>query len=231
VRYLLDEAHELQGAVLDGDPGAVDEELADVLFIYLFALGIHGETRPTSLDQVASMGLLKLRRRHAHLLSGRVETVEDQNHHWEKVKREERGKGDGDFEPPSEGLPPLRRALAVQERAAALAFDWPDVRGILRKLREESDELVRELDGSGPDRLRDEVGDLLFTLVNLARRLEIDPDAALESTNRKFIRRLGRMEARLRERGGAWRRESAEVLEELWEEVKAEEGPPAGSST
>jgi MazG family protein len=121
-------------------------------------------------------------------------------------------------------LPALLRAEKLQKRAARVRFDWPDARQVFDKLDEELAEIHEEIDkGGDPDRLEDEVGDLLFVVVNLARHLHVDPESALRRTNAKFERRFRAMEARLAEAGARAEDQSLEALEELWQEAKRDE--------
>src|SRR5947207_631583 len=140
---------------------------------------------------------------------------------WERVKKRERGAGSGTLRglPPS--LPPLLMAYRLQERAAGVGFDWPDATGPMRKVKEEIAELERETGKGKRERLEDEVGDLLFAVVNLARKLAIDPRAALERANEKFRRRFEAVERLAAERGVDVGRASLEKLDELWDEGKA----------
>src|SRR5690606_26167784 len=120
-------------------------------------------------------------------------------------------------------LPALTRAVKLQKRAAHVGFDWPDVAGVLDKVHEEIGELRAELNGTDRERLADEVGDLFFACVNLARRLDIDPEASLRQANAKFERRFRRMEALLAEQGRGPSDASPAELDQLWEQVKAQE--------
>jgi MazG family protein len=135
-------------------------------------------------------------------------------------KKREQGAGSGTLRglPPS--LPPLEMAYRLQERAAGVGFDWPDARGPMEKVKEEVAELERETGKGTRERLEEEVGDLLFAVVNLARKLDIDPEAVLARANDKFIRRFGEVERLAAERGLEVGRASLEELDRLWEEVK-----------
>lgn len=145
---------------------------------------------------------------------------------WEKLKLRERGHEEApsvlDGLPP--GMPALIMAFRLQERAAGIGFDWPDVAGPLAKIREETEELAGELTATPDrDRLAHEVGDLLFAVVNLARKAGVDPRAALEGTNRRFARRFRTVEHLARERGVDVHSAGLEELDRLWEEVKTRE--------
>ncbi|HYL21959.1 MAG TPA: MazG nucleotide pyrophosphohydrolase domain-containing protein [Gemmatimonadales bacterium] len=135
-------------------------------------------------------------------------------------KKRERGAGRGTLRglPPS--LPPLEMAYRLQERAAGVGFDWPDARGPMEKVKEEVAELERETRNGTRERLEEEVGDLLFAVVNLARKLGVDPEAVLARANDKFIRRFGEVEGLAAERGLEVGRASLDELDRLWQEVK-----------
>ena len=153
-------------------------------------------------------------------------TAESVKANWEKLKLRERGHEDApsvlDGLPP--GMPALIMAFRLQERAAGIGFDWPDAAGPLAKIREETEEIVAELTGApDPERLTHEVGDLLFAVVNFARKVGVDPRAALETTNRRFTRRFQTVEALAAERGVDVHTAGLEELDRLWAEVKTEE--------
>jgi MazG family protein len=155
-----------------------------------------------------------MQRRHPHLFDlGEAEP-------WERIKRRERGGRTLAGIVPT--LPPLLMAGRLQERAASVGFDWPDVEGPIAKVREEVGEIEGELsDGSSSERLNDEIGDLLFAVVNLARKAGVDPSNALDAANRKFRDRFERVEQLAAERGIDVGTAGLQLLDELWDEVKA----------
>jgi MazG family protein len=213
--YLVEEVLELDHALGQGDPAAIQGEVSDILLHLACQLVIAGECNEFGADDVADHLERKMRRRHPHLFDlGEAEP-------WERIKRRERqGKTMSGIVPT---LPPLLMACRLQERAASVGFDWPDVEGPLEKVREELTEVERELDAPG-DRLRDEIGDLLFAVVNLARKAGVQPGPALDRANRKFRERFERIDALCSERGIAMETAGLEVLDGLWNEVKADEG-------
>jgi ATP diphosphatase len=230
--YLVEEALELDQALAEGEPAAIRSEVSDLLLHLAFQVVIAEERKEFTADEVADHLERKMRRRHPHLFDlGEAEP-------WERIKRRERrGKTLTGIVPT---LPPLLKAYRLQERAASAGFDWPDVEGPLEKVREELAEVERELEehpvtppireGDDPntpapapgDRLRDEIGDLLFAVVNLARKAGVQPGPALDRANRKFRERFEAIEARCAERGIEMDSAGLEVLDGLWEEVKAE---------
>ena len=216
--YLVEEALELDQALRHGEPAELRDELGDLLLHLAFQIVIGEERREFDAATVTGALEAKMWRRHPHLF-GDSPTPDHEG--WERTKRKERGAGSGTLRglPPS--LPPLLMAFRLQERAAGVGFDWPDARGPMQKVREEIAELERETEKGKRERLEDEVGDLLFAVVNLARKLEIDPRAALERANEKFRRRFEGVERLAAERGVEVGRASLEELDRLWDEVKA----------
>jgi MazG family protein len=224
-RYLLEEAHEVAAAIAGGDPAALRGELGDLLLNVAFQVVIGEETGAFSREEVVAGLEQKMRRRHPHLYGlGEAEP-------WETLKARERGGAPSASildEVPS-GLDPLLAAFRIQDRVARVGFDWDDARGALDKVREEAEEIGRELDEAHPDRLRDEIGDLLFAAVNLARLAGVHPSAALAQANAKFSRRFRALEGLADARGVVWGQATLAELDRLWDEVKRIErgGPPA----
>ncbi len=214
--YLVEEALELDHALGTGQAEAIRDELADVLLNVAFQLVIaeeHGEFTPADVADALER---KMARRHPQLFD------QGSRQPWETLKRRERRGVGGllDGLPPT--LPPLLRAHRLQERAAAVGFDWPDIDGPLAKVREELAECEAELHGnaSAAD-LRDELGDLLFAVVNVVRKAGSSPTVALDAANRKFERRFGEVQRLARSRGIDIHSAGLEVLDGLWEETKA----------
>jgi MazG family protein len=213
--YLVEEVLELDDALGEGDPETIRGEVSDLLLHLAFQLVIAEERREFTPEDVADQLEGKMRRRHPHLFDlGEAEP-------WERIKRRERrGRTLAGIVPT---LPPLLMAYRLQERAASVGFDWPDVEGPLDKVREELGEVERELGSGASDRLRDEIGDLLFAVVNLARKADVQPGPALDRANRKFRRRFEAVEALGAERGIDMDSAGLETLDGLWGEVKSEE--------
>jgi MazG family protein len=227
--YLVEEVLELDHALGEGDLDAIQGELSDLLLHLAFQLVIAEERGEFTSDAVATQLEAKMRRRHPHLFDlGQAEP-------WEQIKRRERrGEVLTGIVPT---LPSLLMAFRLQERAASVGFDWPDVDGPVRKVREELAEveehlgpLPRELPGDadpnhpGPapsEELVQEIGDLLFATVNLARKVGVQPGPALDRANRKFRRRFEAVERLTAERGIDLASAGLEVLDRLWDEVKA----------
>jgi MazG family protein len=213
--YLVEEVLELDQALRDGDPVALRDELGDLLLHLAFQLVIGEERREFDAEAVTHGLEEKMRRRHPHLFGGG-----DKPASWELGKRES---GTGKRETLRglpRTLPALLRAYRLQERAAGVGFDWPDAKGPLLKVKEELTELEGEWGRGNGERLTDEMGDVLFAVVNLSRKLGIEPSQALERANDKFTRRFEQVEQLAEQRGLELGRASLEQLDTLWEEVK-----------
>ncbi len=227
--YTIEEAYEVADAIQRGDMQELKNELGDLLFQVVFHAQMAREQGLYDFEDIVAAIAEKLVRRHPHVFGGaRIESAQAQTVAWETHKAAERaGRGTGTAVSALDGvaatLPALTRAVKLQKRAAHVGFDWPDVAGVLDKVQEEIGELRAELNGTDRERLADEVGDLFFACVNLARRLDIDPEASLRQANAKFERRFRRMEALLAEQGRGPSDASPAELDQLWEQVKAQE--------
>ncbi len=214
--YLVEEVLELDHALREDDADMIREELGDFLLHLAWQFVIAEERGETTPAETADRIVRKMQRRHPHLFDlGPKEP-------WERLKRKEGRRGTLDGLPPA--LPDLLMAFRLQERAASVGFDWPDAAGPLAKVREELAEVEAELARGGPPAaLADEVGDLLFSVVNLARKAGVAPGPALDRTNAKFRRRFERVEALAAERGLDVHAAGLEALDALWDEAKREE--------
>jgi MazG family protein len=213
--YLVEEVLELDHAIGENDGDAIREELGDFLLHLAWQLVLSEEDGSATAEGLADQVVRKMQRRHPHLFDlGPPEA-------WERLKRRERTRGTLDGLPPT--LPPLLMAFRLQERAASVGFDWPDADGPLAKVKEETTEVERAITMRDRDALEDELGDLLFAAVNLARKLDVQPGAALERANRKFVHRFRQIEALAAERGVSMENAGLEALDELWDEVKRAE--------
>jgi MazG family protein len=217
--YLVEEALELDHAIQSDDPEALKDELGDVLLHLAFQIVIAEERSQFNAEVVTRSLEEKMWRRHPHLYAG----AQGSDHaRWEMVKRREPRAGGkrGTLAGLPPTLPPLLAAYRLQERAAGVGFDWPDAKGPLAKVKEETAEVEREAGAGRQDKREEELGDLLFAVVNLARKLSVEPSAALERANAKFTRRFEQVEALAAERGLEIGRASLEELDKLWDEVK-----------
>jgi MazG family protein len=209
--YLVEEVLELDAALRENDPARIRDEMGDFLLHLAWQLVLGEERGEFTPEQIAGDLERKMRRRHPHLYDlGPAEP-------WEQLKRKERRAGIFDGLPDT--LPGLAMANRLQQRAASVGFDWPDTTGPLEKVREELKEVQDELQG-GSDALVDEVGDLLFAVVNLARKAGVDPGLALDRANLKFRRRFHEVERLAGEKGLEVHDAGLEKLDQLWEEAK-----------
>ena len=219
-RFLLEEAYEAAEAISEGDDEALREELGDMLMHVFFHARIAEERGAFDLNDVAGYIVDKLVRRHPHVFGGAdVADAAEVITNWETIKvREVAGRGLLDGIPKS--LPAILRARRIQDRARSVGFEWEDVGGVLDKIEEEVGELKRELAGRDRDRVRAEVGDLFFSLINLCRYADVDPDEALNVTNDEFIRRFHAMQEALAAEGLELAEATLERMEEKWQEAK-----------
>ena len=226
-RYLLDEAGELLDASLEGDLPGVREEMGDLLFMICFCCQILGETEPLTMYDVAREGNAKLLRRHPHVFGDAEarDTAESQQR-WNAIKaQEKRDRGlDPDRESILKEMPsstaPLHQAYRYQDDAADHGFDWPTVDGVWAKLHEELDEVTEAVATGDAGRIEHEIGDLLFSVVNLARWYKVQPDLALRRANSRFRSRFHLVEEEFREAGRNLADADIEELETAWERAK-----------
>jgi MazG family protein len=225
--YLVEEAHELDDAIRLGDDKLIREELGDVLLQVLFHSVMAEERDAFSFADVAEGLITKMKGRHPHLYGDAAKEP------WERMKSKTR-KSIADGLPAS--LPSLHRAHRLQDRAAGVGFDWPDVQGPVEKVEEELGEVQKEIESSPPPKpgappslderhyaLEEELGDLLFAVVNVCRKAGVHASIALDKANAKFERRFKRIEELARERGIEVSGAGLEQLDRLWDEAKEEE--------
>jgi len=232
--YLIEETYELIEALDEGDPAKIKEELGDLLFQIFFHAEIACEKRQLDMAGVLEAVDKKMRARHPHvfgradiagatcpdIVGARSPTEEEVIAHWEEAKRAE-GKLRGSIlEGVPGGLPALLMAERLQKRAAKVGFDWRNIGDILEKLDEETVELKSEIKSRKRRRTEEELGDMLFTLANISRRLGIDPEEALRKTNRKFIARFRHMEKSAARKGKDLREMTLDEMDGLWEKAK-----------
>jgi nucleoside triphosphate diphosphatase len=230
--YTLEEAYEVADAIGRGDLTDLKEELGDLLLQVVFHARMGEEQSAFDFGDVVQAITEKLIRRHPHVFGDeRSQTPEAVKGLWERIKAEEKAarkkdaKQDGALAGVPAVLPALTRALKLQEKASRVGFDWNDPRAVLRKIREEADEIEDALDDAATDNdeAAAEVGDLLFAAVNLARHLHADPEAVLRQTNQKFERRFGAIETALAAKGKAPQDATLAEMDALWDEAKRAE--------
>jgi ATP diphosphatase len=237
--YTIEEAYEVADAIVRGNLDDLRDELGDLLLQVVFHARMAQEQGVFDFADVVESLTAKLLRRHPHVFGEmRGLTPKAVEGLWERIKRAERAKTGGQpsgHESALAGvpaaLPALTRALKLQGKAGKVGFDWNDPRAVLAKIREEADEIERELAAGDHATAGAEVGDLLFAVVNLARHLDVDPEAMLRATNQKFERRFAAIERALADRGKSPQTASLEEMDELWNEAKAAEriSDPGGS--
>ena len=226
-RYLMDEAGVLVDATLADDVGHVREELGDLLFMTCFCCEILSETEPVTMHDIARQGNEKLIRRHPHVFADeKARDTGESQERWNAIKREEKiERGlDPDAESVLKEMPsstaPLHQAWIYQDNAADEGFDWPDLSGVWAKVREEMAEVEEAATSGDAGAVRHEIGDLLFAVVNLARRLQVQPDIALREANRRFRDRFHLVENDFKSRGVPMKEAGIEALEASWQAAK-----------
>lgn len=234
--YTIEEAYEVADAIARGDLHDLRDELGDLLLQVVFHARMAEEQKEFDFGDVVLSITEKLIRRHPHVF-GPVDRMEAGAVPglWDRIKAEEkaeRAARRGMSEPSGTlagvpaGLPALARALKLQEKASKVGFDWNDPMAVLAKIREEADEIGSEIASGERDRTAGEIGDLMFAVVNLARHLKVDPEAALRATNLKFERRFAAIEKTLAEHGKSPADASLSEMDAIWNEVKAAERTP-----
>jgi tetrapyrrole methylase family protein/MazG family protein/ATP diphosphatase len=227
--YTIEEAYEVADAIERDDLGSLRGELGDLLFQVVFHAQMASEQGAFAFDDVAAAICDKLERRHPHVFGdARIDSAAAQTIAWEEQKRQERERaGASVIDDVPLALPALTRANKLGKRAALVGFEWPDVAGALDKLDEELGELRKEVaEQAGEAALANELGDVLFCVVNVCRYLQIAPETALRGANAKFERRFGYVERRLREQGRSSREATLEEMDRLWDEGKEREKSP-----
>ncbi|MBP9951345.1 MAG: nucleoside triphosphate pyrophosphohydrolase [Cypionkella sp.] len=228
--YTIEEAHEVADSIAREAWGELPGELGDLLLQVVYHAQMAEEAGLFGFDAVVRAISDKMIARHPHVFGGesREKSAEQQTADWEKIKAAERGPArvlDG----VALGLPALTRAVKLQKRAARVGFDWPSTDEVLDKLREEMTELVEAQDSLGAAEVAEEFGDLLFVMANLARHLNVDPEAALRAANDKFARRFARIEDFLASVGKTPGQSDLVEMDALWDRAKAEDKALAAS--
>lgn len=225
--YTIEEAYEVADAIEREAWDELKGELGDLLFQSVFHAQMATERGLFTFDEVADTMSDKMVARHPHVFGdeSRDKSPEQQTRDWETVKAAERaGKAQqGTLDGVALGLPALLRAVKLQNRAARVGFDWPDISQVVDKIVEEAGELAEARDTLSQAEIEEEFGDMLFVIANLARHLKIEPEAALRATNAKFVRRFEGVEAKLKARGKTPQESDLAEMDALWDEVKAEE--------
>lgn len=232
--YTIEEAHEVADAIARGNLADLREELGDLLLQVVYHARMAQEQAAFDFGDVVESITKKMIRRHPHVFAGLGELSQDDvNRLWDKIKAQEKAErlaaghpaeeSTGALAGVSSGLPPLTRALKLQQKAGKVGFDWNDPRAVLAKIREETDEIEAEIDRGDRECMTAEIGDLLFAMVNLARHLDVDTDSALRATNLKFERRFAAIEEALAAQNKTPQQATLAEMDALWDAAKAAE--------
>lgn len=223
LRHLtIEETYELGDAILDNNLPEIKKELGDLLLHIVFYAKIGSETHHFDIADVANSVCEKLIERHPHIYGNvKVENEEDVKRNWEKIKLKEGKKSVLEGVPNS--LPALVKASRIQDKAAGVGFDWDSKEGVFEKIKEEISELHHEITLGDKENIEKEFGDVLFSLINYARFLKINPEDALEKTNKKFIKRFQYLERKAEEQGKSLKNMTLEEMENFWQEAKKED--------
>jgi tetrapyrrole methylase family protein/MazG family protein len=223
---LIEETYECIEAIDEKDPAHIGEELGDLFLLVTMLAYMHQQEGAFTIAEVLNQVSEKIIRRHPHVFGDvKVKDSAEVLKNWAQIKVEQEGRKPKDsiLDEVSRGLPPLDRAWKLQKKAAKAGFDWPDLAGVVEKIREELDETAAAIrDGSG-ERIEEELGDLLFSAVNLCRYVKVEPSVALQKTNAKFTRRFLHVEQRMRETGADMKPENLALMDSFWEEAKERE--------
>ncbi len=222
--YILEETHEVIDAIAAGEHGKLKEEIGDLLFLLIFLIEIADEKGLFTPADVVGVCEEKMKRRHPHVFGRKtVKKTKDVLKQWEEIKLEEEPAQASLLEGLSPTLPSLVASFRLQEKAAAVGFDWPGPADVVKKIREEVEELQEALLEKDEEAVGAEIGDLLFSMVNLARKTGHNPDVCLRKTIEKFLRRFSSVEESLKKRGKTPSGSTLEEMDGLWNKVKKAE--------
>ena len=222
-RHAIEETYEVVEAIEEGDPEHIKDELGDLLLQVLLHAQIASEDSRFDIGDVCRTLREKLVRRHPHVFAQtRVSGVDDVLHNWEQIKRSEPGYSDREsvLDGVSKSLPALMRAMKLSKKAAKTGFDWPDASAIMDKLREETGELEEALNGGDAEKIEHEIGDVLFTVVNIARVRKIEPEFALGAMLERFVTRFKHIEQKADQTGRSIDEMTLEEMDRVWDEAK-----------
>ena len=226
--YTIEEAYEVADAISNGDMDQLEDELGDLLFQVVFYAQISREDGGFDFNDIASRASNKMRQRHPHVFNtqrhGELVSWEDEKSNERKARAQKLGVQPSVIDGVATALPALMRAQKLQKRAAREGFDWPNLKPVIAKVHEELNEVREEINSGSPEaRLREEVGDLIFACVNLARHLGIDAEVAAQEANKKFERRFRAVENNLVKDGKPLRETELQELDYYWNAVKQSE--------
>ena len=221
--HTIEEAYEVVDAINRSNMPDLEEELGDLLLQVVFLSQIASEDNLFNFNDVVQTITQKLIRRHPYVFSEkRDHSSEEQMDQWEEIKQQERElkKQSGILDGIAINLPALKRSQKIQKRAAKVGFDWPDSKGVFKKIKEEIRELEEAIESKNQESMKEEVGDLLMIITNLAQKLDVDSEEALKGSNDKFIHRFSYIESKLNDSDKRFEDSSLALLDELWDESK-----------
>lgn len=223
--YMVEECYEVWEAIDTGDPALIKEELGDLLFQIVFSCQITKEKLGFDMEDVAKTVKEKMTRRHPHVFGKtKVKNSDEVLSNWELIKKQERHAKASVLDGIPKHLPALLKAHRTQAKASRVGFDWNKVEEMMDKLEEEYGELKEAYREGNIEHVEEEMGDLLFSIVNVARGLKINPEDALHKTIRKFTKRFQYIEKKISERGEKMEEKSLKELDKLWDEAKSKAG-------
>lgn len=222
IRHLtIEETYELSDAILKNSMPEIKKELGDILLHIVFYSRIASETKEFDIKDVIDALCEKLIFRHPHIYGDvKAETEDQVKQNWEQLKQKEKGGNTSVLSGVPNSMPALLKAYRIQEKARAVGFDWEDPNDVYKKVKEELNEFETEIKNKNMPAAEKEFGDVLFSLINYARFLNINPEDALEQTNKKFIKRFGYMESKVKEQGKQIADCKLEELDIYWNEAK-----------
>lgn len=220
--YTVEEAYEVADAIDRNDMDDLKDELGDLLFQIVFHAQLAHEQNLFNFDDIVTHVSHKMISRHPHVFGDRddVKNTSDVNELWDKIKANEKPKSMRLLDEVTRGLPALLRAQKLQKKAAKVGFDWPTTQEVFDKIEEEKIELNQAIEGKNSSEIEEEIGDLLFCLVNLARKLDVDAEQALTKTNIKFYNRFNGIEEEIKVKNKDWKDFTLGELEEMWVKQK-----------
>ena len=221
--FTIEEAYEVADSIARKDYDDLKEELGDLLLQVVFLSQIASEENLFAFSDVVEIITQKLIRRHPYVFSEkRNHSSKEQVDQWEKIKQEERKQKDRSriLDGIAKNLPSLKRSQKIQDRASRVGFDWPDIKGVFDKIREETQELEQALISEEKESIKEEIGDLLMIITNLARKLDIDSEEALNRANNKFVNRFNYIEDQLEMKNKEFKDIELKDLDVLWEDSK-----------
>lgn len=221
--HTIEEAYEVVDAINRSNIPDLKEELGDLLLQVVFLSQIASEDNLFNFNDVVQTITRKLIRRHPYVFSEkRDHSSKEQMDQWEEIKQEERElkKQSGILDGIAINLPALKRSQKIQKRTAKVGFDWPDSKGVFKKIKEEIRELEEAIESKNQESMKEEVGDLLMIITNLAQKLDVDSEEALKDSNEKFIHRFSYIESKLNDSDKRFEDSSLALLDELWDESK-----------